>query len=95
MAYQIIFGQTEEFYAARREKKVYPYSFPLSVESHEEQAQRNHGQSLDRLAQRGGLSPLELWCVFHDKKWNEKGDMTEAKAIEWLGTIDGVGWKIP
>ena len=36
------------------------------VAAHEDQALRNHFQTLERLAQRGGLSPSELWAVLHD-----------------------------
>ena len=42
------------------------------VEPHRRQAEHNHGgQSLERLAERGGLSPIELWCVLRDKEWND------------------------
>jgi hypothetical protein len=94
--YPVLFGQTDEFYEARRNRQPYPRGVPWSlVGSHERQAQKNHSQSLERLSQRGGLSPLELWCVVNDKHWHEKGDMTETKAIEWLHTVDGVDWKVP
>jgi hypothetical protein len=66
------------------------------VKDHEEQAYSNHSQTLTRLAERGGLSPKELWCVVHDKRWHdpESRDMTEAKAIEWLRSLgDVVDWK--
>ena len=33
---------------------------------HEARAVENHGQSLARLAERGGLSPAEAWCVVND-----------------------------
>lgn len=96
MIYPILFGQTEEFDEARRSKTQYPHSVPWDlVKDHDEQAQSNHSQSLERLAERGGLSPLELWCVVNDKKWHEKGNMTEAKAIKWLRSVDGVGWRVP
>ena len=37
---------------------------------HEAQAQRNHGgQSLERLAQRGGLDPCEALAILDDKPW--------------------------
>lgn len=36
---------------------------------HERQAQLNHGQSLETLASRGGLDPLEMVCVLNDKEW--------------------------
>lgn len=39
-------------------------SVPWSVMApHESMAQRNHSQTLERLAERGGLSPAEAWCV--------------------------------
>ncbi len=40
--------------------KVVPWDF---VAPHEDQATRNHSQTLKRLAQRGGLSPAELVAV--------------------------------
>ena len=39
------------------------------VEPHAQQAYANHGQSLVRLAERGGLSPDELVAVLEDRKW--------------------------
>lgn len=41
---------------------------------HEKQALRNHGQTMQRLAERGGLSPAELMCVLEDKHWSERVD---------------------
>jgi hypothetical protein len=98
MSYPILFGQTEEFHAARRNRTPYPVSFPRELlKGHEEQAQHNHSQTLERLAERGGLSPKELWCVVHDTDfYGPLGrTMTEAKAIEWLGTIEDVVWRVP
>ena len=100
MSYPVLFGQTKEFHEARRTQKPYPRSVPHAlVDGHEVQAKRNHSQTLERLAQRGGLSPMELWCVVHDQYFYDakRGDwsMTEAKAIEWLRTIEGVEWLIP
>lgn len=98
MAYPILFGQTDEFQEARRTRTPYPCSVPWElVAEHEAQAQSTHGQSLSRLAERGGLSPMELWCVVHDKNWivARKEGMTEAKAIEWLRGISKVEWRVP
>lgn len=98
MAYPILFGQTKEFNRARREGLEYPQSVPNSlVEGKEERAQKNHSQSLSRLAERGGLSPAELWCIVHNKGIEEimYGRITEEMAIEWLRTIEGVSWRKP
>jgi len=93
-AYPILQGQTDEAYEARRKGTPYPRSVPWDlVKDHESKAQSNHSQSLEHLAERGGLSPKELWCVVHDKKFYDVRDMTEAKAIEWLRGVEGVEWR--
>lgn len=55
------------------------------VADHEDQAQRNHGQSLVTLASRGGLDPQEMWCVVHDKVWRERADA--ATCLAWLRSV--------
>jgi hypothetical protein len=84
----------------RREERLYPdarRSVPWAwVAPHEEQARRNHGQSLDELARRGGLSPLELWMAVHGVdlgRWlyapaSERTRMA-AMSTAWLATWDG------
>lgn len=47
------------------------------VADHAEQARKNHYQSVDRLAERGGLSWCELYAVLHNRKW-EKVDTNDA-----------------
>lgn len=52
----------------KSETPMYPImdgpSVPWEVMApHEAMAQKNHSQTLARLAQRGGLSPSEAWCV--------------------------------
>ena len=45
-----------------------PDSIPWeAISAHESQARANHGQSLDALAQRGGLAPYELLAVLFDQ----------------------------
>jgi hypothetical protein len=45
-----------------------PDSIPWkAISPHERQARVNHGQSIDVLAQRGGLSPYELLAVILDQ----------------------------
>lgn len=41
------------------------------IEPFEHQAKHNHSQSLKRLAERGGLSPLEMYAVFKEIDWPE------------------------
>lgn len=46
-----------------------PKSVPwFMVAPHESQAQINHGQSLEVLAERGGLHVIELWALVHHVK---------------------------
>ncbi len=47
------------------------------VADHAEQARSNHYQSVDRLAERGGLSWCELYAVLHNQKW-QKMDSNDA-----------------
>jgi hypothetical protein len=51
------------------------------VEPHENQAIRNHGQSLERLDERGGLSPEELYAVLRDAPFETIGRQT---AVQFL-----------
>jgi lambda repressor-like predicted transcriptional regulator len=49
------------------------------ISPHEKQAALNHGgQSLARLAERGGLSPCEAVAVLEDRKWSHM-DAVEAR----------------
>lgn len=46
-----------------------PRSVPWDlVEPGRDQAMRNHDQTLERLAERGGLAPCELRCALEGKK---------------------------
>ena len=95
MAYPILQGQTRESHEARRNGADYPKTVPFElVKDNEKQAQSNHSQSLARLAERGGLSPMELWCVVNNLGFYEaiKQGMSESKAIEWLRSVKGVSW---
>jgi len=39
------------------------------VKSHEAQALKNHGQTVERLRDRGGLAWTQLAAVLNDRKW--------------------------
>ncbi|MEG8224020.1 hypothetical protein OSJ57_26040 [Sphingomonas sp. HH69] len=47
------------------------------VADHGKQAHANHYQTVERLAERGGLSWCELHAVLHNRKW-QKMDQNEA-----------------
>lgn len=47
------------------------------VEDHQRQAYENHRQTVARLAERGGLSWIEMYAVLHNQKW-QKMDENEA-----------------
>lgn len=66
------------------ERETWPRSVPWSfVEVFREQAERNHGQTLERLAERGGLAPDEMWHAAHGHRLLQvKVDVHEAG--QWL-----------
>lgn len=47
------------------------------IQPHEAQAQRNHGQSLERLAQRGGLAVCEAIDILQGRKWGSSAPVIE------------------
>lgn len=47
---------------------------------HEEQALQNHGQTLERLAERGGLDWNEILPILEDKTWRECPMLPPAEA---------------
>lgn len=53
------------------------------VAQFERQAQINHSQSVTRLAERGGLTPKELYGVVHGLSYRQT-KLTETECIEWL-----------
>lgn len=64
-----------------------PMNVPWSlVAPHEAQAMRNHGgQTLARLADRGGLCARELYYVLRDEPWPWGGDVVPiADAVAFI-----------
>ena len=65
-----------------------PESIPWElVEPHTWQALKNHGQSIARLAERGGLDPSELVAIFERRPWRK---MTMRDAVNRLKQM--IGW---
>ncbi len=58
------------------------------ISPHERQAERNHGQSLLRLAERGGLGPDEAVAILEDRRWHK---MNEISAINRLSELANHG----
>ena len=63
----------------------WPRSIPWSlVERWRTQAERNHGQTLERLAERGGLAPEELYLAAHGLALREYRRLDERECGDWL-----------
>jgi hypothetical protein len=59
------------------------------IKPHEQQAVKNHMQSLEKLASRGGLSWVETLFVLNDKPYNYKSQLTEESArVKVLEIVD-------
>ena len=51
-----------------------PSSIPwASLTPHEARIKKNHGLPLESLAERGGLSPMEIYCAMNDLSLPFKG----------------------
>lgn len=78
----------------RRHEVGLPTSVPWSlVAPHEAQARLNHGgQSLARLAERGGLGVIELYAIVHDR-WLRDCSFADARdwLRRWAAAQDGAG----
>lgn len=62
------------------------------IEPHAGQAMRNHWQTLERLAERGGLSACEALAVLEDREWRP---IPEASAHSQLAVkvLAARGWR--
>jgi hypothetical protein len=81
--------------AGLTQKDDFPYLFPIHLGSdgrkayipramiapHEEWAQRNHSQSLQRLAERGGLGWCEALAVLENRRWS-RDEAAQAKVLK-------------
>lgn len=64
----------------RNRIKDCPESVPMAF-LNEEQAYYNHGQTLKRLAERGGLSIREILSVVGKKPWRYYQHLTDEQAL--------------
>lgn len=58
------------------------------IAPHERQARSNHGQSLERLAERGGLGPCEAVAILEDRPWHR---MDQAEAFRRMLELSAEG----
>lgn len=78
-------------------KKLFPIlGTPFAIDweviaPHEDQAKKNHGQSLQRLAERGGLDYSELLAVLNDsefcKPYNSHNNESHERRIREMTTV--------
>jgi hypothetical protein len=54
------------------------------IEPHEAQARRNHGQTLERLAERAGLGLIEMRAVLSDLDYSAVPKATDAEHAGWI-----------
>lgn len=57
------------------------------LEPHEDQALQNHGQTLQRLAERGGLDPREMLSIITGKKWSAYQSMSLEEAMQKINDL--------
>ena len=66
---------------------VNPKETPLLwklLQSHGRQAMANHGQTIGRIGERGGLDPAEAIAILEDRPWRW---MNESEAVSRLHLI--------
>ncbi len=61
-----------------------PWDF---VEGHRKTALKNHNQTLEKLAARGGLSPMELFLLVTDRSLAAIADLDTDTAVEELDIL--------
>lgn len=83
-----VFPVLNQQYNVPREKRLmFPASVPWAfAETFRKQAQRNHSQTLERLAERGGLSPDEMWLAAHGQRFQDRAPSTE-ECLVWLQKV--------
>lgn len=57
------------------------------MEPHAARAMRNHGQTLERLAERGGLCPIEALAVYEERDCPTRATGDEIEAL--AGALGG------
>ena len=88
-----VLWQGDRKYFARLKELACPHSVPWDfIAEHADGCQRNHGQTPERLAERGGLSPAEIVAVVdtdgsyeqRHAAWNMTPEQEVARLCELL-----------
>lgn len=70
--FPVLWGQRSREEKALWEKLGCPKEVPWHILApHEAQAHKNHSQSLETLARRGGLSPSEMLAILEDRRFRD------------------------
>ena len=84
-----------ENWSDRNQAEYIPYDI---IAPHEEQALSNHGQTLKRLAERGGLGWSEILAILTGRKWADVvysicRDEAKAAVLDYIAKAkeDGIG----
>jgi hypothetical protein len=68
-----------------RDEKWFPRVIKIPADkeqSFREWAQRNHGQTVERLNERGGLAPSEIWAIYHERSYQRLTAMGHIGALK-------------
>ncbi len=84
-----VFPILRDTYRARHRDRLRSIPWGL-ISPHEAQAKQNHNQTLERLAQRGGLSAREAMAVLSGDSWSAWGDVSAEEAERQLGELVAV-----
>lgn len=81
--FPVITGQSN---VSREVRARWPRDVPWSfAETFREQAECNHSQTLERLAERGGLAPDEMWLAAHKQPLSRFRQNVEPPSEEACG----------
>jgi hypothetical protein len=66
----------------------------IADEASERQSQRNHGQSLDHIADRGGFSACEAIAVISCQSWHDLGEERAHRILYAMHTLYNRGQRV-
>jgi hypothetical protein len=83
-----VLWQGDRKYLARLEELKCPRNVPWDfIAEHEEQCLTNHGQTAQRLSERGGLAPSEMVAVIERIRFRHMVRMTTDEEVQRLTAL--------